>query len=236
MVGYLNKHKRVIFTITVFVFVLGVFFGLGAYINGITVKNTVAKVGNSKIPYDRYEINVRNVYENFMKKNDMPENNKVIENLIRQEVFKDMIVSEILYQEAKRLKIGVSDFEVGMEVLNTQSFYDNGRFNVAQYVRTIWSKYRMTPKEYEEWRRKERMVMNLKNFIYNTIKVTDDDLNLYSSIVDKKNLPKEKKDFAEKLKEQKFLDCANYYLRQLTTRIEIKDYRKNFETTNQANG
>jgi hypothetical protein len=236
MVGYLNKHKRVIFTITVVVFVLGVFFGLGAYINGITVKNTVAKVGNSKIPYDRYEINVRNVYENFMKKNDMPENNKVIENLIRQEVFKDMIVSEILHQEAKKLKIGVSDFEVGMEVLNTQSFYDNGRFNVAQYVRTIWSKYRMTPKEYEEWRRKERMVMNLKNFIYNTIKVTDDDLNLYSSIVDKKNLPKEKKDFAEKLKEQKFLDCANYYLRQLTTRIEIKDYRKNFETTNQANG
>jgi hypothetical protein len=236
MVGYLDKHKRVIFTITVVVFVLGVFLGLGAYINGITVKNTIAKIGNSKIPYDRYEINVRNVYENFMKKNDMSENNKVIENLIRQEVFKDMIVSEILYQEAKKLKIGVSDFEVAMEVLNTQSFYDNGRFNVAQYVRTIWSKYRMTPKEYEEWRRKERMVMNLKNFIYNTIKVTDDDLNLYSSIIDKKNLPKEKKDFADKLKEQKFLDCANYYLRQLTTRIEIKDYRKNFETTNQANG
>ena len=158
------------------------------------------------------------------------------ESLSKSDIINQLIERKIVLQEAKKLKIGVSDFEVAMEVLNTQSFYDNGRFNVAQYVRTIWSKYRMTPKEYEEWRRKERMVMNLKNFIYNTIKVTDDDLNLYSSIIDKKNLPKEKKDFAEKLKEQKFLDCANYYLRQLTTRIEIKDYRKNFETTNQANG
>jgi len=236
MVGYLNKHKRIIFTITVFVFVVGVFFGLGAYIGGISLKNTVAKVGSAKIPYDRYEINVRNVYDNFIKKNELPEDSKVIENMIRQEVFKEMIVSELLYQEAKKLKIGVSDFEVAMEVLNTQSFYDNNKFNPAQYVRTIWSRYRMTPKEYEEWRKKERTVMNLKNFIYNTIKVCDDDLNLYASVVDKKNLPKEKKVFAEKLKEQKFLDCANYYLRQLTTRIEIKDYRKNFEAEQSANG
>mgnify|MGYP001128119488 CR=1 FL=1 len=235
MVGYLNKHKRIIFTITVFVFVVGIFFGLGAYIGNIGIKNTVAKVGNSKIPYDKYEINVRNVYDNFIKKNELPENNKVIENMIRQEVFKEMVVSELLYQQANKLKIGVSDFEVAMEVLNTQSFHDNNNFSPAQYVRTIWTKYRMSPKEYEKWRKKERTVMNLKNFIYNTIKVCDDDLKLYSLVIDKNNIPKDKKVFAEKLKEQKFLDCANYYLRQLTTRIEIKDYRKNFESENVQN-
>jgi len=229
MVTYLNKHKRIIFTVTVIVFVVGIFFGLGAYIGGVTFKNTVAKVGNVRIPYDRYEINVRNVYDNFMRKNEKLEDNKVIENMIRQEVFKDMIVSEILYQEAKKLKMGVSDYEVAMEVLNTQSFYDNGKFNPALYVRTIWSRYRMTPKEYEEWRKKERTVINFKNFIYTTVKVCDDDMNFYKELVDKKDIPKNNKEFMERIRQEKFLDVANYYLRELTTRIEIKDYRKNFE-------
>jgi hypothetical protein len=213
----------------VIVFVVGIFFGLGAYIGGVTLKNTVAKVGNVRIPYDRYEINVRNVYDNFMRKNEKLEDNKVIENMIRQEVFKDMIVSEILYQEAKKLKMGVSDYEVAMEVLNTQSFYDNGKFNPALYVRTIWSRYRMTPKEYEEWRKKERTVINFKNFIYTTVKVCDDDMNFYKELVDKKDIPKNNKEFMERIRQEKFLDVANYYLRELTTRIEIKDYRKNFE-------
>jgi rubrerythrin len=229
MVTYLNKHKRIIFTVTVIVFVVGIFFGLGAYIGGVTLKNTVAKVGNVRIPYDRYEINVRNVYDNFMRKNEKLEDNKVIENMIRQEVFKDMIVSEILYQEAKKLKMGVSDYEVAMEVLNTQSFYDNGKFNPALYVRTIWSRYRMTPKEYEEWRKKERTVINFKNFIYTTVKVCDDDINFYKELMDKKDIPKNNKEFMERIRQEKFLDVANYYLRELTTRIEIKDYRKNFE-------
>jgi hypothetical protein len=229
MVTYLNKHKRIIFTVTVIVFVVGIFFGLGAYIGGVTFKNTVAKVGNVRIPYDRYEINVRNVYDNFMRKNEKLEDNKVIENMIRQEVFKDMIVSEILYQEAKKLKMGVSDYEVAMEVLNTQSFYDNGKFNPALYVRTIWSRYRMTPKEYEEWRKKERTVINFKNFIYTTVKVCDDDMNFYKELVDKKDIPKNNKEFMERIRQEKFFDVANYYLRELTTRIEIKDYRKNFE-------
>jgi hypothetical protein len=213
----------------VIVFVVGIFFGLGAYIGEITLKHTVAKVGNVRIPYDRYEINVRNVYDNFMRKNEKLEDNKVIENMIREEVFKDMIVSEILYQEAKKLKMGVSDYEVAMEVLNTQVFYDNGKFNPALYVRTIWSRYRMTPKEYEEWRKKERTVINFKNFIYTTVKVCDDDMNFYKELVDKKDIPKNNKEFMERVRQEKFLDVANYYLRELTTRIEIKDYRKNFE-------
>jgi len=215
--------------VTVIVFVVGIFFGLGAYIGGVTLKNTVAKVGNVRIPYDRYEINVRNVYDNFMRKNEKLEDNKVIENMIRQEVFKDMIVSEILYQEAKKLKMGVSDYEVAMEVLNTQGFYDNGKFNPALYVRTIWSRYRMTPKEYEEWRKKERTVINFKNFIYTSVKVCDDDMNFYKELIDKKDIPKNNKEFMERIRQEKFLDVANYYLRELTTRIEIKDYRKNFE-------
>ncbi|MEF3279712.1 MAG: SurA N-terminal domain-containing protein [Elusimicrobiota bacterium] len=231
MVAFLNKHKKTIFTITVGVFVLGIFFGLGAYIGNISIANAVAKVGNAKIPYDRYEMQVRVAMENLARRGDISEANDVLDKMVRQEVFKDMVVSELLCQEAKKFKIGVSGFEVALEIENTPLFASEGRFDPRLYVSNIWSTYRMTPKEYEDWRRKERSAMHLKQFLYSSIKLTKDDIDFYSGIFGKKarELLKDKDKFESQLRQEKFLEVANYYLRQISSKVEIKDYRKKFE-------
>ncbi len=106
------------------------------------------------------------------------------------------------------------------------------RFDPRLYVTNIWSEYRMTPKEYEEWRKKERLAMKLKQFIYNSIKLTEDEVKFYASL--EKNSENQKEKLYSKLKQEKFIEVANYYLKELTSKIEIKDYRKKFETETQG--
>lgn len=235
MVTFLNKNKKIIFTITVGVFVVGIFFGMGALIGNISLGNVVAKVGRGKISYEKYQMQVRMAYDNLMKNQNLPEANNMIEKMVKQEVFKEMIVQELLYQQAEKLKMGVSNFEVAVEIQNTPMFFYEGRFDPRVYVSSIWSNYRMTPKEYEDWRKKERTAMRFKQFLYSEIKLTPDDIKFYSDIIGPKakDMEKDKNKFASQLKQEKFLDVANYYLRQLTNKVEIKDYRQKFEK-NQA--
>jgi hypothetical protein len=231
MTSFFNKYKNIIFTVTVLVFVLGAFLGLGAYMGNISVANTVAKVGKGRIPYDRYEMEVRSTVDNITKSKNITDTNEVIEKMVRQEVFKEMIVNELLYQEAKKFKMGVSNYEVALEIENTPAFTSGGRFDPRAYVSQIWSTYKMTPKDYEDWRKKERTATHLKQFLYSTIKLTPDELGFYERIFSKqvKDISKDKEKFQSDLKQEKFLEVANYYLRQLTSRVEIQDFRKKFE-------
>jgi len=236
MVTFLNKNKKIIFTVTVVVFVVAIFFGMGAIIGNISLGNAVAKVGSGRIPYERYQMQVRMAYDNIMKKQDLSENQDVVEKMVRQEVFKEMVVEELLYQEAKKMKMGVSNFEVALEIENTPMFFNNGRFDPRLYVSSIWTNYRMGPKEYEDWRKKERTAMKFKHFLYTEIKISPDDIKFYWDIMGSKSkeLLKDKEKFVSQLKQEKFLDIANYYLRFLTTRVEIKDYRQKFERNAQS--
>lgn len=229
MVSFFNKHKRIILTITVGVFVIGVFFGMGAVIGSITFANAVAKVDGRRIPYDRYQMQVRVAYDNIVKNQNVGEAGDMIEKMVKQEVFKDMIVQEILYQQARKLNIGVSNFEVAVEIENTPMFFNEKRFDPRLYVQSIWTNYRMTPKEYEQWRKEERTAMKFKQFLYSEIKITPDDIKFYSDILGPKIKEVAKDKLELKIKQEKFLDVANYFLRQLTGKIEIKDYRNKFE-------
>ncbi len=232
MISFFNKHKKTIFTITVIVFIVGIFFGMGALIGHMSFGDTVAKVGNGKISYELYQKQLRIAYNNITKSGEITEVNELLDKMIRQEVFKEMVITELLKQEAQKLKMGISNFEVAIEIANTPFFMIEGRFDPRLYVTNIWSEYRMTPKEYEEWRKKERLAMKLKQFIYNSIKLTEDEVKFYASL--EKNSENQKEKLYSKLKQEKFIEVANYYLKELTSKIEIKDYRKKFETETQG--
>lgn len=231
MIGFFNKHKKTIFTITVIVFIVSIFFGLGAYIGEITIGDTVAKIGKRKISYSEYQKMVSIYLNRVLKENkdiNSDEAYKVIEGMVKEEVFKELVVDEILKMEAQKFGFKVSDFEVAMEIQNTPTFLVDGRFDPRSYVGTIWANYRMTPKEYEEWRRNSRLSGKFKSFLFETVKVTPDEVVFYKGLIKTKDL-KDEKQFSLALKQQKFYDIANSYLRTLVSTIEIKDYRKKFE-------
>lgn len=231
MIGFFNKHKKTIFTITVVVFVISIFFGLGAYIGDITVGDTVAKIGKRKISYSEYQKMVSIYLDRVLKENkDIKgeEAYKVIEGMVKEEVFKELVIDEILKIEAKKLGFKISDFEVAMEIQNTPMFLVDGKFDPRSYVGGIWSNYRMTPKEYEEWRRNLRLSGKFKSFLFETIKVTPNDVVFYKGLIKDKEI-KDDNQFSLALKQQKFYDIANSYLRTMISTVEIKDYRKKFE-------
>lgn len=231
MIGFLNRYKKTVFTITVVVFLVSIFFGLGAYIGEITIGDTVAKIGKRKISYSEYQKMVSIYLGKVLKENkDIKTEDayKVIENMVKEEVFREMVVDEILKMEAKRFGFKVSDFEVAMEIQNTPMFLVDDKFDPRVYVGVIWSNYKMTPREYEEWRRNSRLSGKFKSFLFETVKVSPDEVIFYQDLIKDKNV-KDEKSFSLTLKYQKFYDIANSYLKNLVSTIEIKDYRKRFE-------
>lgn len=229
MISFLSKHKKIIFIFTVGIFVVGVFFGLGAYVGSSSERGIVADIGGEKITYDRYYNEVNRVMNNLRDTN--AEVNEILEKTVKQEVFREMVMEELLYQQARKLRMGVSDFEVSVEVQNTPQFKAENRFDARVYVQTIWANFKMTPKQYEDWRRKARMGTKFKQFIFTTVKVTPDEARDYylSQKAGIKNYEKEKDSYAQRLRQEEFSESANYLLRQITTKMEIKSYLEQIE-------
>ncbi|GAB4033337.1 MAG: hypothetical protein Fur0012_12900 [Elusimicrobiota bacterium] len=234
MISFLGKYKKIIFGVTVVIFIIGVFFGLGSYVLSGAAGSAVAEVGGTKIPYEGFYTQVNRVLKN-MRQEDA-EVNSVMETTVKQEVLRQMIMEEILAQQAKKLKLSVSDFEVAMEVQSTPQFFYEKAFSPRAYVQTIWENFRMTPAEYEAWRRKARLGNKLKQFIMSSVKVTPGEIKDF--YLENKGKPgefeKKKDEYAQKLVQREFMDSANYMLRQVAAKVEIKTYLDQIEK--RANG
>lgn len=231
MISFLNRHKKIIFGFTVIVFVIGVFFGLGAYVFSWGDSSYVAVVGKSKIPYETFRNQLNRVMKNMRDQGAYEEVSSVMEKTVGTEVLREMIMEEILAQQASKLKLFVSDFEVAAEIQSTPQFYADKNFHPAVYVKTIWENFKMTPSQYEEWRRKSRMGNKLKQFIYSAVKSTPDEVKQFyieskGKIAD---FEKKKMEYEQKLRQKNFMDAANYMLRQITMKTQIKSYLEQIE-------
>lgn len=224
MLSFLSKHKKAIFIGTVITFLAGIFVGLGGYFFTSSSLGAVADVGGKKIPYQRFTTQVNYILEKL--RDGGTDVNESVRKEVKQEIFRDMIVEELLLQQAEKIGIVVPDFEIAVEIQNAPQFKTDGQFNPRLYYQTIWGQFHMSPKEYESWRKKSRLSNKYKQFIFSNIKITPDELKEYYLAKNKNltNFDKEKEQYMQKLTQEKFYRIANYYLRQLSTRIEIKDY------------
>jgi hypothetical protein len=137
-----------------------------------------------------------------------------------------MIIEELLSQEGDKLGMRVPDFEVAVEVQNTPQFRENGAFSPRAYYQTVYREFQMSPSEYEAWRKKARLASKFKQFIYTSVKVAPEEVRAYYAAKNKdlKSFEKERAKYADELAREKFANLANYLLRQLATRREIKNF------------
>ncbi|KAF0125942.1 MAG: hypothetical protein FD189_1975 [Elusimicrobia bacterium] len=234
MISFFSRHRKPIFIGTVSIFLSGVFVGLGAYMFTGDASGAVADIDGRKIPYQRFSAQVDRVLNNL--RDSGTDIGEMVRRGVQQEVFREMVIEELMQMEAERMDMGVSDFELSAEIQGTDAFRDGGVFDPRLYYQTIWSQFRMAPSEYEAWRRKARLASKYKQFLYTTIKVTPDELRAYylSRQKDFKSFEKEKDKILQELYQDKFMQVANYHLRQLTTRIEIKNYLDKLEKQRQG--
>lgn len=224
MISFFSKHRRIVFIVTVSIFLVGVFVGLGAYVFTGSSVGAVAEVGGESIPYQRFLQQVNRITANM--KDSGTEVNEVLSKTIKQEVFRDMVIEELLSQQGAKMGMIVPDFEVAVEVQNTPQFREGGNFSPRAYFQAVYNEFQMSPTEYEAWRKKARLASKFKQFVYTSVKVTPDEVAEYYMAKNKnlKNFEKERAKYSDELAKEKFANIANYLLRQLSTRQEIKSY------------
>jgi hypothetical protein len=120
----------------------------------------------------------------------------------------------------------VPDFEVAVEIQNTPMFTENGAFAPRRYYQTIYNEFQMSPKEYEAWRKQSRLYDKYRRFLATSVKVTPDELRSYYLARNKsmKDFDKNKDKYLGELTQEKFGQVANYLIRQLQGKMEIKSY------------
>lgn len=224
MISFFSKHRRVVFIGTVAIFLVGVFVGLGAYVFTSSSQGAVAEVGGTKIPYQDFLTQVNRAMASF--KESGTEVSEVMSKTVKQEVFREMVIEELLSREGGKMGMMVPDFEVAVEVQNTPQFREGGAFSPRAYYQTVYNEFQMSPSEYEAWRKKARLASKFKQFIYTSVKVTPEEARAYYMAKNKSlaNFEKERAKYTDELAKEKFANVANYYLRQLTTKLEIKSY------------
>lgn len=229
MISFLSKYRRPVFIATVAVFLVGVFVGLGAYVFTSSSADAVAEVGGTKIPYSRFNSQVNRVMGNL--KSSGSEVNEALSATVKQEVFREMVIEELLSQQGAKIGMRVPDFEVAVEIQNTPQFREGNAFSPRAYYQTILNQFSMSPSEYEAWRKKSRLAAKFKQFVYTSVKVTPEEAKEYCLAKDKslKDFEKNRARYTEELAREKFSNLANYMLRQLTSRQEVKSYLDRLE-------
>jgi len=184
----------------------------------------VADVGGRKITYQRFSTQVNRVLNDL--RDDGTDIGDMVRRGVEQEVFRELVIEELMRMQAEELGMSVSDFELSAEIQSTPAFRDGGAFSPRLYYQAIWNEFRMAPSEYEDWRRKARLASKYKQFLFTSIKITPEELRAYylSRQKDFKSFEKDKGRIMQELQQEKFMQVANYHLRQLTVRIEIKNY------------
>ncbi|MBU2573321.1 MAG: SurA N-terminal domain-containing protein [Elusimicrobia bacterium] len=229
MISFFSRHRRIIFIGTVTMFLGGIFVGLGAYVFTSGSVDAVADVGGKKISYQRFLLQVNRALSSF--RDSGAEVSEVVSKSVKQEVFREMIIEELLSRQAAEMGMRVPDFEVAVEIQNTPQFMDGKVFSPRAYYTVIYNEFHMSPAEYEAWRKQARLASKFKQFVYSNIKTTPEELTAYylAKNKDLKNFEKEKDKYLDELSRDKFAQIANYLLKQLTMRLEIKDYLKQRE-------
>ena len=175
MMNFLRKHKVKIFLITIFGFLAGTFVGFGSYLFGDrNYYDTVAVVNNVKIPYKIYYSLYNNRLESLRQAGQ--EMNEEMKKIVQNDIIRNLIQDEIIWQQTKDYGITVSDKELATDIQSYPYFLnENGQFDIRYYYKFL-NNIRLSPKDFENLRRKQIASKKLQMLVASAAKVSDTEL------------------------------------------------------------
>lgn len=249
MISFFGRHRKPIFIAVTSIFLIGIFVGLGGYLfNRADLSQTVAEVGQSKISYQKLLAHSHRIQENLRDRGT--EVTPQLQNEIKQDVLRDLIIETLMAQKAEEMGMQVTDLELASDVHNTPAFQKDGVFEPSAYVQALQYLFRSTPEQYEKDRKRSLLALKLRMFLFNSVKLSPREVQESYARENPKNRQtleeeikkaylKEKgaaKDFEkqkqslalkvyeQRLHQQRALEVMNYYLRQLSAQVPIKSY------------
>lgn len=232
MIRFLSRHRKTLFVVTIVIFLIGTFVGLGGYLfTSRDVSSAVATVGGNKILYSRFVTQVQQ-YSDMLRGQGTDVTDEVLKQ-IKQEMLRDMIVQEIMRMKAEEMGLKVTDDELARSIQNTKGFQRNGVFSQDLYFQALRNVYHDSPEDYEHDRRNALLARALQGLIFSTAKLAPSEIQEAYAASNKgsmKDFDKKKDEFTAKLHQQRGLELINYYLRQLSSQIEIRPYLEQRES------
>lgn len=232
MISFLRRHRKPIFIAVIAVFLIGIFVGLGGYLfTSRDMSAAVASVGSVKIPYSQYLARV-NQYAEALRSRQTDVTDELLKE-IKQGMLRDMIVDELLVLKADEMGIIVTDSELARDIRNTPAFQRDGAFSQDLYFQAVRAVFRDTPEAYEATRRNALKAMKFKQLVFQTAKLTPEEVRSAYAEANKgslKDFEGKKAEFAAKVQQQRALDLINYCLRQLSAQVEIRSYLEQRES------
>ena len=226
MIRFLTRHRQAIFIATVTVFLIGIFVGLGGYLFVETdTAQAVAQVGKQRLPYQHLSIQAQRITEKMQEQKQ--EVSETLRRQIKEDILREMIVEELLFQEAGKMGMKVTDMELAHDIQNNPSFQREGQFDHSLYYHSVRAFFQMTPEQFETWRRKSILAAKLRQFIFQSAKLTPIQLQmayLENHPADPKKFEKEKEEF------QKTSTPSAKKAVQLRSRIRSADLASQFWT------
>ena len=161
---------KVLLGLIVVVFVL---MGTGGQDNNNNGK--VVTVNGESILYGEYRSEYFNMLEQYRKSFGDNLDDKLIKLLrVEKNALDQLINRKVILQEAKKLKLKVSDKELNNAIKDYTAFKINGKFDIKFYKR-ILAANRMTPEKFETDMRKNILTEKLRKIILSAVKVSDNE-------------------------------------------------------------
>lgn len=169
MMNFLRKRMKTFLWLIVITFVGGIF--LMQYTSR-KLGTEVAVVNKTKIPLETYRQQLRQRLQNIRNEDKDEELTDEDVNKIKQDVIGYLVLEELLWQEAKKYGLRISDKELAATIRSFPQFQKDGQFHEQIYLQTLKYAFRSTPDKYEQRIKKLLITEKMKRLIFSGIKIT----------------------------------------------------------------
>jgi peptidyl-prolyl cis-trans isomerase D len=159
---------KIVFCIIVIVFI---FWGVGSFRESRA--DRVALVNGEAISVESYQNTYDYLVDNLRRQYGDQVNQDLIKMFqIPRQVIDRLINRQLMFQEAEKLKIRVSDRELKETIQDIKAFQEAGFFSKRRYDYTL-EQNKLTPEEFEASQREDMILQKLDMFITGGVKVPD---------------------------------------------------------------
>jgi len=171
--NFLRKNVKTFLWCIAIAFIIGIFLW-NFSIRRLT--DCVVQVNGTKISYSSFLEAVNRRIRNWYDENPNEELTDLKTKEIKSEVLSSLVQEELLYREAKRYGIYVSQSEVINTIRSLPQFQKDGNFQPQLYFYILRNYFRIEPATYEAQIKRSIINQKMINLILSSVKVTDQEV------------------------------------------------------------
>lgn len=158
------------FGIIIIVFALS--FGPGSRLSDVS-SDYVAKVNGQVVTSGEWSFFYNQLYSSYQRFDPNFNNEKAEQYGLKGKAMDTVIDRALLAQIGEEIGIGVSDEEVGRDLVETPAFQEEGKFDKDLYKRMVAYYYKMSLSRYEEKHKEDMMGNRVRDFVNNGFIISD---------------------------------------------------------------